>query len=233
MTKQNKTKQKTGCLYIPKKIDRKKYWFAFHPQYFLGVFNSSTAVSTVWVLEVDVPTTDLLLRKYTQHTKLLHRMICMTSRRASHFHLQVRDRQEARRGTCGVGCGLQYTVEYYVNSTYWERGSKRTIRDRLWQKQLAAVRRGYGTRTWSYHGSSVLLSACCLLLSVICDLRKKNKQKKYSLKNCLCGRKCSSMGWLVSKLLLFFQKVSSTYSRNLWYGGVTNDRLRNKQLAPA
>ena len=36
------------------------------------------------------------------------------------------------------------------------------------------IRRGYGTRTWSYHGgSSVLLSARCLLLSVICDLRKK------------------------------------------------------------
>ena len=33
-------------------------------------------------------------------------MICMILRRASHFDLHVRDRQEARRGTCGVGCGL-------------------------------------------------------------------------------------------------------------------------------
>ena len=39
--------------------------------------------------------------------------------------------------------------------------------------KLAAVRRGYGTRTWSFHGSSVLLYVRCLLLSVICDLRKK------------------------------------------------------------
>ena len=40
-----------------------------------------------------------------QNTKLLHRMICMISRRASQFALQLRDRQEARRGTCGVGYG--------------------------------------------------------------------------------------------------------------------------------
>ena len=31
--------------------------------------------------------------------------MCMISRRASHFELQLRDRQEARRGKCGVGCG--------------------------------------------------------------------------------------------------------------------------------
>ena len=56
--------------------------------------------------EITVPTTDLLLRKYTQDTLFLHRMICMISRRASHFELQVRDYQEARRGICGVGCDL-------------------------------------------------------------------------------------------------------------------------------
>ena len=78
----------------------------FYPQYFLGVLNSSSTYSTFWVLEIDVPTTDLLLRKYTEHTKRLHRMICTISRRALHFDLQARDRQEARRGTCGVGCDL-------------------------------------------------------------------------------------------------------------------------------
>ena len=63
------------------------------------------------MLDIDVPTTDLFLRKYTHHhlitnTKLLHRMICMISRRASQFELQlIRDPQEARRGTCGVRCG--------------------------------------------------------------------------------------------------------------------------------
>ena len=68
--------------------------------------NSST-FTTFWVPQIDVSTIDLLLlRKYAQHTKLLHRMICMISRRASHFDLQVGDRQEARRGTCGVGWGL-------------------------------------------------------------------------------------------------------------------------------
>ena len=89
-----------------KKNALKNNEFAFYPQYFLGVLNSSSTFTTSWVLEIDVPTTDLLLRKYTQHTKRLQRIMCMISRRASHFDLQVRDRQEARRGTCGVGCGL-------------------------------------------------------------------------------------------------------------------------------
>ena len=80
--------------------------FAVYPQYFLGVLNSSNTFSTFWALEIDVPTTDLLLRKYTQYTKLLKRMICLISMRASHFDLQVRDREEARRGTRGVGCGI-------------------------------------------------------------------------------------------------------------------------------
>ena len=88
-----------------KKIAGKNNDFAFYPQYIFGVVNSSI-FSTFGVLDIDVPTTDLLLRKYTQHTKLLHRMLCKTSRRASHFELQFRDRQEARRGTCGVGYGL-------------------------------------------------------------------------------------------------------------------------------
>ena len=35
----------------------------------------------------------------------------------------------------------------------------------------------------------------------------------------------------LSKLLLFL-KVPM-YSRNVWYGGVTNDRLRHEQLAAA
>ena len=95
----------TICLYKQKKLARKKNEFDFYPQYFLGV-NSSTFTSS-WVLDIDVPTINLLLRKYAQHTKLLHRMICMISRRASHFDLQVGDRQEARSGTCGVGCGLR------------------------------------------------------------------------------------------------------------------------------
>ena len=90
-----------------KKLARKKIGFEFYPQYFLGVLNSSSIFSTFWVLEIDVPTTDLLLwRKSTQHTKPLHRMICMISRRASHFDLQVRDHKDARRGTCGAGCVL-------------------------------------------------------------------------------------------------------------------------------
>ena len=92
------------CLYIQKKLARKKNGFAVYPQFFLGV-NSSTS-STFWVLKIDVPMTDLLLRKYTQHAKLLHRKICMIARVASHFDLQIRDCQEARRGTRGVGCGL-------------------------------------------------------------------------------------------------------------------------------
>ena len=91
------------CVYIQKKLARKNNEVAFYPQYFL-VVNSST-FSTFWVLEIYVPTTNLLLRRYTQHTKLIHRMTRMVSRRASHLDLQVRDRQEARRGTCGVGCG--------------------------------------------------------------------------------------------------------------------------------
>ena len=99
----------TIFFYIPgtKKLARKKKNdFAFYPQYFLGVLNSS-ACSISWVLDIDVPMADLLLRKYTKHTTLLHRrMICMTSRRASHFELQLGDRQKARRGTGGVGCGL-------------------------------------------------------------------------------------------------------------------------------
>ena len=96
----------TICLHIQNKIARKKNELAFYPQYFfLGELNSST-FGTFWGLEIDVPTTDPLLRKYTQHTQRLHRMICIISRRASHFDLQVRDRQEARRGTCGAGCGL-------------------------------------------------------------------------------------------------------------------------------
>ena len=43
------------------------------------------------------------------------------------------------------------------------------------------------------------------------------------------------MGWLVYKLpgaVLLFLKVPM-YSRNVWYGGLTNDRLRHKQLAAA
>ena len=79
----------------------------------LGVLNSSTFRTFLGILDIDVPTTDLFLRKYTQHhlithTKLLHRMTkCMISRRrASLFELQpIRGRQKARRGTCGVRCG--------------------------------------------------------------------------------------------------------------------------------
>ena len=86
-------------------------------KYFLGVvrLNISTfSTFCVYILDVDGPTTDLFLRKYTQHhlithKKLLHRtydMICMISRRASQFELQlIRDRQEGRRGTFGVRCG--------------------------------------------------------------------------------------------------------------------------------
>ena len=97
---------RNGHLFVhTKKIARKNNEFAFHPQY-LGVLDSSSTFSTFWVLEIDVPTTYLLLRKYTKHTKLLHRMTCMISRRASQFDLQVWGRQEARRGTCGVGCGV-------------------------------------------------------------------------------------------------------------------------------
>ena len=46
--------------------------FAFYPQYFLGVLNISStfANSILWVLEIDMLTTDLLLRKYTQHKTL-------------------------------------------------------------------------------------------------------------------------------------------------------------------
>ena len=63
--------------------------------------------------------TDLLLRKYTQHTTLiLHRMICMISRRASHFELQLRDRKSEKGH---VWRGMRLTaVEHYVESTYWK-----------------------------------------------------------------------------------------------------------------
>ena len=86
----------TICLYTQKKTGKNNE-FAFSPQYFLGVLDSRI-FSTFWVLDIDVPTTDLLLRKYAQHTKLLHRMIRMISRRASHFELQLKGRQEATRG---------------------------------------------------------------------------------------------------------------------------------------
>ena len=60
--------------------------------------------------------------------------------RSSQFELQlVRDRQEPREGTCGVRCG-----------TYCERGSKKEkTRDICYdqEKQLAAVKRAYRTRT--------------------------------------------------------------------------------------
>ena len=64
----------------------------FYPQYVFGVLNSSSTLAPFWVLDMYVPTTDLLLRKYTQHTKVFHRMACMIWRRASHFELQLRDR---------------------------------------------------------------------------------------------------------------------------------------------
>ena len=79
--------------------------FAFYSQYFLGILNSST-FSTFLVLDrlcIDVPTTDLLLRKHTQHTNILHRMTCMILIIESHFELQLRDCHEARRRTFGVG----------------------------------------------------------------------------------------------------------------------------------
>ena len=52
-----------------KKVAQKTTEIAFYPQHFLGVLNSSIC-STSWVLDTDVPTTDLLLRNCTQHTKL-------------------------------------------------------------------------------------------------------------------------------------------------------------------
>ena len=56
-----------------KKNARKNNEFAFYPQYFfLGVHNSST-FNTFWVLDIDVPPTDLLLRKYTQHHLTTHK----------------------------------------------------------------------------------------------------------------------------------------------------------------
>ena len=50
--------------HVRKKIARKSKEFAFYPQHFLGVLNSSI-YSAFWVLEIDVPTTDLLLRNCT------------------------------------------------------------------------------------------------------------------------------------------------------------------------
>ena len=112
----------------------------------------------------------------------------MISRRASQFELQIiRDHQEARRGTCGVRCG-----------TYWERASKRTITRDICcdnKKQLAAVKRGYSTRTHmvlpvAFYSPHVV---CCLPSAIFAK-----KQKKCSLKNCLCGRKCIRMGWYLN-----------------------------------
>ena len=97
------------CLYIQEKLARKYNEFVFYPQYFLGV-NSST-FSTSWGLEIDVPTTEINIIvvekiRTTRKTFKPYVTVCMVSRRASHFDLEVRDRQEARRGTCGVECGL-------------------------------------------------------------------------------------------------------------------------------
>ena len=43
---------------------RKSNEFTFYPQYFFGILTSST-FSAFWVLDIDVPMADLLLRKYT------------------------------------------------------------------------------------------------------------------------------------------------------------------------
>ena len=53
-----------------KKLARKNNEIAFYLQYFLGVLNSNI-FNTFWVLDIDAPTTDLLLRKCTKHTKLV------------------------------------------------------------------------------------------------------------------------------------------------------------------
>ena len=51
------------------------------------------------------------------------------------------------------------------------------IRDRLWQKQLAAVGEDTaGAHGPTTHGSSVLLSACCLLLFVSAILQKNTEK---------------------------------------------------------
>ena len=57
----------TICCYFTykklKKLPGKIIEIAFYPQYFVGVLNSSNIFSTFWVLDIDLPTTDLLLRK--------------------------------------------------------------------------------------------------------------------------------------------------------------------------
>ena len=80
-------------------------------KYFLGVLNSST-FSTFWVWYTryrrahDRSVLEKIHTAPLDNTQKTFTPYDMMSRRASQFELQlIRDRQEARRGTCGVRCG--------------------------------------------------------------------------------------------------------------------------------
>ena len=74
----------------------------------------------------------------------------------------------------------------------------------------------------------------------MCDLAKKTK-KKHSLQRCLCECKCTRMGWYLDYYcyrspyvyVSMDARTQRQHSTNVWYGGVTNDRLRHNQLAAA
>ena len=130
----------------------------------------------------------------------------------------VRDRQEPREGTCGVRCG-----------TYCERGSKREkTRDICYdqKKQLAAVKRGYRTRTlmvlpvafWYPH------VVCCLPSAIFVK-----KTEKILVKEHLCRRKCVRTGWYLNCYCYrgpYFPhrttrgpRAAAQQKRAVWWGG--------------
>ena len=62
------------CLYIIRKeLARKKNEIAFYPHSTSWVYSIAVLLALLGILDIDVPTTDLFFRKYTQHHLITHK----------------------------------------------------------------------------------------------------------------------------------------------------------------